>query len=81
MGVCFILLAGGAASDVGTDVGSKTRPPEFCGDELAGFKESGVACSRMIMATTEDETSKVVVGWYINAALIGEDAVDVLPIR
>ena len=81
MGVRFILLADGAASDVGADVGGKTRPPEVRGDELTGFKETGVTRSRVIMATTEDETSKVVVGWYINAALVGEDAVNVLPIR
>ena len=80
MGVRLILLADGAASDVGADVGGKTRPPELRGDELAGFKETGVARSRMIMATTEDGTSKVGVRWYINAALIGKDAVDMLPI-
>ena len=42
MRVNLVLLANGTALDVAADVGSEAGPPEFRGDQLAGFQESGV---------------------------------------
>ena len=35
--VSFVLLAFSAALDISADKGSEVRPPEFCGDQLAGL--------------------------------------------
>ena len=50
MSVSFVLLAFSTALDISADKGSKAQPPEFCGDQLAGFQEAGVSGRFVIMA-------------------------------
>ena len=49
MGVCFVLLAGGAAFYVFPNVLGHSRPPVSCSDELVSFQIAGVAGCWVVM--------------------------------
>ena len=65
---------------IAVDEGGKARPPEFSGDQLAGFKETGVAGGLMIMASLENGTVEGVIGGNIDTVLVGEDTGFNLPV-
>ena len=80
MCVDFILLTGGTALNVSADEGGESRPPEFCGDQLTSFTETGMASGFMVMASVEDGTVEGVISGDVDTALIGEDAGFDLPV-
>ena len=55
-------------------------PPEFSGDQLAGFKKTGVAGGLMIMELLENGTVEGVIGGNIDMVLVGEDTGFDLPV-
>ena len=76
MGVRLILLAGGTASHESADVRGKTGPPEVGSDKLAGLEKARVASGRVVVTAAE-----IASGRDKDAALIGEDAISILPIQ
>ena len=78
--VHFILLASGTTSNEGTDEGGKAGPPEVGSNQLMGFEEAQMAGGGVVVAATENVMVKVAVRWDIDAAFIGEDTANVLPI-
>ena len=81
-GVCvgFVLLAHGAAFDVFAHKLCKLQPPEFRGDELAGFEVTRVTGGLVVVATGEDGTTEEVLWGDIDATLIGQDVVVKFPV-
>ena len=80
MHVNLILLTKGTALDIAVDERSKAGPPEFSGDQLAGFQEAGMTGGVVIMAAVEDGAAEGVVRGDIDAALVREDAGFDLPV-
>ena len=80
MRVNFILLAGGTALNVLVDEGSESQPPELSGDQLTGFKETGMAGGLMVMALFEDGTAKRIISGNVDTAFICEDTGLNLPV-
>jgi len=78
--VGFVLLASSTAFDVFAYVRSKARPPKVGGDELAGFKVSGVSCGFVVVTTCENGVPDRVVIRDVDTAFVGEDSSLVLPI-
>ena len=81
MCVCFVLLASHATLYVLTGVRGHARPPEFSGNELAGFQISGVASSLMVMTVLEDGVVKGFIVWDVNVTLVSQDTSFDLPVR
>ena len=81
MSIGFVLLAGGAAFYVFSDIGCEARPPEFSGDQLAGFKVPGVSRSFVVVTACEDGMTDGVIIRNIYAAFVGEDTGFMLPVR
>ena len=71
MHVCFVLLANSTARNVLADKGGKTRPPKLRCDELAGFKNSRVSGSGVVMVMRDNRTAEVRVSRDINTILKG----------
>ena len=65
---------------IAVDEGGKARPPEFSGDQLAGFKKTGVAGRLMIMESLENGTVEGVISGNIDMVLVGEDTGFDLPV-
>ena len=80
MRVNFILLAGGTALNISANEGSESRPPELSGDQLMGFKETGMAGGLMVVASFEDGAAEGIVSGDVDTALIGEDTSLGLPV-
>ena len=80
MRVDLVLLTGGAALNITADEGSEARPPKFCSDELAGFKEARVSSGLVIVASLEDSTAERVISRDIDVTFVGEDAGFYLPV-
>ena len=78
--VNFVLLAKGTAIDIAADVGGESRPPEFGGDQLSSFQETGMPGRLMIMAPLKDGTAKGIVRGNVDTAFIGKDAGFHLPV-
>ena len=57
MGVGFVLLAGCAAVDIFSDLGSKAGPPKFSCNELASFQVARVASHFVVMTTLENSVA------------------------
>ena len=68
--VNFVLLAEGTALDVAADIGGEAGPPEFGGDQLSRFQETGMTSGFMIMAALEDGTAEGVVRGDVDAAFV-----------
>ena len=82
-GMCvrLVLLTGRAASNEGTNIRSEAQPPELGGNQLASLEEAGVASSGVVVTAAENIAAEIASGRDIDAALIGEDAIRVLPVR
>jgi len=82
-GVCigFVLLAGGAAFYIFSDIGREARPPELSGDQLAGFKVPGVSCSFMVVTACEDGVMDGAIIRDVYVAFVSEDSSLMLPVR
>ena len=80
MHINLVLLAEGTAFDVVADEGGESGPPEFGGDQLSGFQETGMSGRLMIMAPLKDGAAKGIVRGNIDMAFIGEDAGFDLPV-
>ena len=80
MCVGLVLLAKSTAVNIAADIGSKARPLEFSGDQLASFQEAGMTGGFVIMAAFEDGAAERVVGGNIDTALISEDTRFDLPV-
>ena len=78
--VYFVLLASSTNSDEGTDEGGEAGPPEVGSDQLMGFEEAWMASGGMVVAATENVAAKVAIRRDVDAAFIGEDTINVLPI-
>ena len=51
MCVNLVLLAKGTAFDIAADEGGESGPPEFSGDQLSSFQETGVSGGFVIVAS------------------------------
>ena len=80
MRVNFILLAKGTALHVSADEGGESRPPKFCGDQLACLQEAGMASRFMIMAAFENSAAKGVICGDVDTTFVGKDAHFDLPV-
>jgi len=82
-GVCvgLVLLAGGTAFYVFSDIGREAGPPELGGDQLTGFKVPGVSRCFMVVTTCEDSVTNGIIIRDVYAALVSEDSRLVLPVR
>jgi hypothetical protein len=80
MSVGFVLLTRGISLYIFSDVRSEAQPPEFSGDELAGFKVAGVAGGLMVMAALEDGFTEGVVVGDVDTSLVGKDSGLHLPV-
>ena len=69
--VDFVLLTRGAPPDITPDVRGKAQPPKFQGDKLAGFENSQVTHSRMVMVPSDNRMTKVGISRDIDVALVG----------
>jgi len=78
--VGFVLLASSTAFDVFAYVRSKARPPKFGGDELAGFKVSGVSCGFVVVTACENGVADSVIVGDVYATFVGEDSGFMLPV-
>ena len=81
MCVGFVLLANCTFLDIFAYERCKARPPEFGGDELAGFKVTWVASSLMIVAMNKNGPSKRGVRGNVNTSFVDKDALGILPVR
>lgn len=71
MGVSFVLLAEGAASDILADEGGKTRPPELGSDELTGFQVTRLTGGCMIVTTLDNGFAEIPLWGNIDIVLVG----------
>ena len=49
MSICLVLVAGGTAFNIFSDIGGQARPPEFNDNKLVGLKEAGMISSFVVM--------------------------------
>ena len=75
MGIGFCLLARATALDIFAYKLCKTRPPIVGGHELAGFQESRMSRSGVIMVLCDNGVSEIVGGGNIHATLVSEEIV------
>ena len=82
-GMCvrLVLLTGCAASNEGANIRGEAWPPELGGNQLASLEEAGVASSGVIMTAAENITAEIASRRDIDTALMGEDAIRMLPVR
>ena len=78
--ICLVLLTSGAASNEGANIGGEARPSKLGGDQLASFEETRMAHGGMVMTAAEDVAAEVARRGNIDATLISEDAIGVLPV-
>ena len=81
MRVGLVLLASRTSLYVFAYERCEARPPKFRGNKLAGFKVAWVASSFMIVAANKDGMLKRGIGGNVNTALVGENALGILPVR
>ena len=81
MHVELVLLANCTPFDILAYKRCQTRPPEFGGDQLMGFQVAWVACSFVVVATSEDGPSERGVRGDVNMTFVSEDPLGVLPVR
>ena len=75
MGIGFRLLAHAATLDIFAYKLCKTRPPIVGGHELAGFQESRMSRSGVIVGLCNNGASEIVGGGNIHATLVSEEIV------
>ena len=78
--VRLVLLAHGAALDVFLHELCEAWPPEFGGDELAGFEITRVTSGLMVMTVGKDGATEGILQGYIDMTFVGQDMVIILPI-
>ena len=81
MHVGLVLLANCTPFDILAYKRCQTRPSEFRGDQLMDFQVAWVACSFVIVATSEDGLSERGVRGDVNMTFVSEDLLGVLPVR
>ena len=80
MGICLVLLASCTARNILADKGGKSWPPKLGCDELAGFENTGVTCSGMVMVSRDNGTVEVRISGDVDTILEGQDTSIVFPI-
>ena len=80
MYIGFVLLTSGATLYIFADEGSKTRPPEFKGNQLTSFQIARVISHLVIMATGKDGFPKRVRG-DVDATFVSENSFSILPVK
>ena len=76
MCVRLVLLTSCAASNKGMNIGGEAWPPELGGDQLASFEKAWMASGGVVVTAAE-----IASGRDKDMALIGEDAISILPVR
>ena len=81
-GVCvgFVSLASRTPFNVFTYERREAGPPKLGGNKLVGFKIARVAGGFMIVAAGKDGVSERGVRGNVNASLVGENALSILPV-
>ena len=64
-------MANGTAFDVFSHKLCEARPPEFGGDELAGFEITRVTSGLVVMAVGEDGAAEGVLQGHVDTVLVG----------
>ena len=78
--VGLVLLASRTPFNVFTYERREAGPPKLGGNKLAGFKIARVAGGFMIVAAGKDGVSERGVRGNVNASLVGENALSILPV-
>ena len=68
-------MAGLASSDVTRDMTGEAGPPVVPLDELGGLVASRVSCERRVMMSSYDVLTQRAIVWYVDKALVLDDAV------
>ena len=79
--VGFVLLVCGTAFDVLAYKLCKTWPPEFGGNELAGFEITRMTGGLVVIAMSDDGVMEEIIWGNVDTALVQEDVVVVFPVR
>ena len=81
MCVCFVLLARGIALNVLAHKLCKTGPPKLRDNKLAGLKIARVSSGLVVMAAGKDRAMEGVLQGNVDATLVGQNMVIILPVR
>ena len=81
MSVRLVSLASRTPFHVFAHKRCEAGPPKFRDDKLAGLKVTWVAGSFMIVAMKKDGLPKRGIGRNVNTSFVGENALNILPVR